>query len=385
MVKLDFCLIFALSVVFLLSISGVSAQQTCNREQDCDSVSLGREYVTCRNRTCVCWTERGFVGNATLANKCRCVAPRSVYQVPNRGPRDRDDDDDRNGGRDDDRRGSVDDFYCVNIANATAQVAENDRCLILENVTRTIYKLTEYPNNLPILSGQLDLHPFISPDSHSRFTPAGEFTGFEGFIEYYYGLGSTRAGFVQETKFRTIACDNNVVHFRVDLLFNQLENPLAPPIALFNFTHFGFFVFNKQNLIEVADVTFANMGITADIPADAVVVIPPNPEPIRTRDAFIAGLCFQVMPTFCTGANQQFSDPNECLGFMYSIPWGSFDRGNSNTLTCRLIHSGLVAARPDVHCKHVGPTGGGKCINFTAASYYQSILETTLNQLVPQN
>ncbi|KAI4159475.1 MAG: hypothetical protein LQ342_006554 [Letrouitia transgressa] len=32
-----------------------------------------------------------------------------------------------------------------------------------------------------------------------------------------------------------------------------------------------------------------------------------------------------------------------------------------NTLLCRMVHQNMVPYRPDVHCSHVGKTGGGYC------------------------
>jgi hypothetical protein len=59
-----------------------------------------------------------------------------------------------------------------------------------------------------------------------------------------------------------------------------------------------------------------------------------------------------------------------CMTFMHSIPFGSYTRANSNTFTCRSLHALLTPLRPDVHCAHVGFTGGGKCVDFPYESYY---------------
>ena len=32
------------------------------------------------------------------------------------------------------------------------------------------------------------------------------------------------------------------------------------------------------------------------------------------------------------------------------------------TVLCRYIHQNMVSFRPEVHCPHIGPTGGGMCI-----------------------
>lgn len=365
-------------IVASVFVAGCLAQRSCTRERDCDSVANGREFVTCTNGTCRCWTERGFTGNATTSNKCRCQWPRSVYQKYYNNYDDDDDDDDdrrRNNGN-----GRDDNSYCLDIASASAEVAKRDRCNQLEAITQYLYNLVVYPNNLPVLDDTSILEPFVDTNADSRFTPVGEFTGFPGFVEYYYALGSTPAGFVQSIKFRSIACDNNIVHFRVELVFNQTLSPIGPDIKFFNFTHVGYFGFGPDNRVDVADITFTNMGIAADVNASAVLEVAPGVT-IPARAAFVQGICQQIN-LFCTGANQVYDSVQDCVNFMNTIPYGSFDRANSNTFTCRIVHTGLIPRFPDMHCPHVSRGGGGKCIDFPAVSYYRSPVESTLDALV---
>ena len=30
---------------------------------------------------------------------------------------------------------------------------------------------------------------------------------------------------------------------------------------------------------------------------------------------------------------------------------------------CRMVHQGMVALRPETHCPHIGPQGGGMCVD----------------------
>ena len=34
-----------------------------------------------------------------------------------------------------------------------------------------------------------------------------------------------------------------------------------------------------------------------------------------------------------------------------------------NTLLCRMVHQNMVPLRPAVHCPHIGPSGGGYCVD----------------------
>ncbi|KAI5478205.1 hypothetical protein MNV49_005372 [Pseudohyphozyma bogoriensis] len=66
----------------------------------------------------------------------------------------------------------------------------------------------------------------------------------------------------------------------------------------------------------------------------------------------------------CVGANVQYSSNEECMTFLTKeIPFGNPWEGGLNTGWCRYIHKNMVPSRPDVHCDHVGPSGGDMCID----------------------
>ncbi|KAJ7209274.1 hypothetical protein GGX14DRAFT_566458 [Mycena pura] len=46
------------------------------------------------------------------------------------------------------------------------------------------------------------------------------------------------------------------------------------------------------------------------------------------------------------------------------------DEAWGDNVCCRFIHLILAAIRPEVHCQHVGPTGGGKCIDIPYNQVY---------------
>lgn len=65
---------------------------------------------------------------------------------------------------------------------------------------------------------------------------------------------------------------------------------------------------------------------------------------------------------YCHGPHIQYKTWNECYRFLTEeIRVGqSFELG-MNTLMCRGVHELMVRYRPGVHCRHIGPTGGGEC------------------------
>lgn len=92
-----------------------------------------------------------------------------------------------------------------------------------------------------------------------------------------------------------------------------------------------------------------------------------------------------VSNLYCTGEFQQYDSQDACLTFMEALPFGESWQGGMNTGWCRYIHKSmfvlatsilhgltvvtcprfldLVQFRPDVHCPHIGPTGGDMCID----------------------
>ncbi|GAW08269.1 secreted protein [Lentinula edodes] len=68
-----------------------------------------------------------------------------------------------------------------------------------------------------------------------------------------------------------------------------------------------------------------------------------------------------VSSLYCTGEFQQYDSQDACLTFMEALPFGESWQGGMNTGWCRYIHKNLVQFRPDVHCPHIGPTGGDMC------------------------
>ena len=53
----------------------------------------------------------------------------------------------------------------------------------------------------------------------------------------------------------------------------------------------------------------------------------------------------------------------DCVKTLSSKRFGDYDEVWADSVVCRTIHIILARVRPDVHCMHVGPTGGGKCVD----------------------
>jgi hypothetical protein len=111
------------------------------------------------------------------------------------------------------------------------------------NTIKSIYELTIYPNQLPILEqGSAGVPPgLFNENATGRVDPVGNFTGFDDSIEYFFALApvpqtnlaSTAITSIQITEFSS-ACEN--VAASVVYLFCNVEDsnsagngrPLAP-------------------------------------------------------------------------------------------------------------------------------------------------------------
>jgi len=223
---------------------------------------------------------------------------------------------------------------------------------IRKQKVREIYENLVYPKPLAIMADHsLALEQF-SPDVTGRVTPVGQFSDFEGVLEYFYALALTPGSFVPSINVRTLISTGNRVGVRMDILFNTVDGDA------WNLTQTGFYEFDENNRVREFDVAILNLGAAVDTPVEA-------------RPYAIQEMCHTVMvsPGYCAGFGE-FEDYNDCVNFMNAIPYGSWNRANSNTTTCRLLHTILTAVRPDVHCPHVGKGGGGKCQDFPYEYHY---------------
>ncbi|OJJ67885.1 hypothetical protein ASPBRDRAFT_58471 [Aspergillus brasiliensis CBS 101740] len=93
----------------------------------------------------------------------------------------------------------------------------------------------------------------------------------------------------------------------------------------------------------------------------------------RVADLFARTIC-QTEEEYCLGSNRQYASPQECYRFLtrrirFGQPW---EMGR-NTLLCREVHENMVRLNPDVHCAHIGPSGGEYCVD--DQSYEEVVME----------
>jgi hypothetical protein len=275
-----------------------------------------------------------------------------------------------------------------------------------DKVTK-VYTDLIYPTPLRILSTppQVDVsNLFEQAYIQGRVTPAGEFDGFVLAEEYFYGLASAGAR-VEFVNFTSLISSDDKVGVQVDIFFCQQASPCTDgPVGQkagygYTLTQTGFFTFNGNNKIITFDLSILNLGAAVDPTTD------------QQREAAILQTCglltlfpnsMNGQPGTCTATfgsassypggnavsnytyNPSLNIPypgvsnttgpafSNCVAFMHTVPYGSWNRANSNTFVCRQLHSLLTVWRPDIHCPHTSPNGAMTCVDFPYASFYDT-------------
>ena len=193
-------------------------------------------------------------------------------------------------------------------------------------------------------------HPSVT----TRINPLGVFPG-AGNLHYYYGLGqparpqdvvATSSRINQIVFTQPFSAKNNVVCGQVDIG----SVPFTTNILSANFTHYFCFAFTDGYQIIGAEINFRHLGTESDLP-------------LATPSIYIAAALCPKIQADCTGANQQYASVAACEAYVGGLPVVSWDKGNQANVPCIELHQILIEVFPDIHCPHVGPTGGGMCTN----------------------
>ncbi|KAJ7257548.1 hypothetical protein B0H12DRAFT_1201953 [Mycena haematopus] len=201
-----------------------------------------------------------------------------------------------------------------------------------------IYNLTLFPANAKIIAEGVPAVPagLFNANATGRVTPVGEFFGFQDSFEYFFGLAPLPSGvppngvFSNATlvEFASGCPEHGIAFWRFDDEGAVLKyDAWIPDLDLFDNLRRGFDVY-----------TLAGMNTT------------------------IQGICALQAQT-CVGNNTVYDRVADCVQTLAAKPFGRTDEAWGDNVVCREIHVLLTKIRPEVHCPHVGPTGGGKCID----------------------
>jgi len=331
--------------MLILSASIIVDSTPCTDTYQCAQVSADFNYVDCINQTCQCKTEFGFSGEATASSICYC--PSSIYwgndnlpycincefpaeiEYDNNGiPR------------------------CINIAKCASSIAQLNH---QKNMIRELYTNLIFPKPFIIMQNPSLIAGLFSPNVSGRITPVGAFTDLEGTVEYFYALAAGTGGAVADVNFIDLISEGTTVTSRVDIFFNESD---ISGHKEYNLTQTGFFHFDCEGRIMEYDLAILRLGDYADAAT-------------ANHSLYIEFVC-QAASLYCNVSSPYlaYSNFQSCYQYLSSIPFGSWNNARSNTVVCRILHSILVPFRPQVHCPHVGPTGGHACVDSAYGDWY---------------
>jgi hypothetical protein len=258
-----------------------------------------------------------------------------------------------------------------------------------KNTVAKLYNGLIYPAPKAVLENpETASNIFEQAAVKGRVTPAGEYDDFEGAIEYFYGLALTPASRVDSIKFRSMVSSDDKVAVEVDLHFCNAPYT-GCDIAVANggnnktIRQTGFYTFNKNDKVVSFDLTILNLGKFSDVSSEEAkmqniigvcTMLTTAHLNVISEEVVFAGTCpnqFDNVSDFPAGFPAvEGSSLNNCITFMKSIPYGTWDQPASNTFTCRSLHSLLTPFR-DVHCMHVSVDGGGKCVDHPYGDFFK--------------
>lgn len=228
------------------------------------------------------------------------------------------------------------------------------------NTISSIYNLTIFPNNVPVLTqGGAAVPPgLFAANATGRISPVGNFTGFEDSIEYFFALAPVPAPpayfVITSSKIMSFSSGCPEVAASVVYLETRVNNTKGPYLSTLK--QVAFWRFDDKGAVTSYEAWIPNLADWISTVSGA------DYSNQYVQAGTIQGLCPQIQQ-HCVGANQQYTDVNSCVAALSAKPFGVWDEAWTDSVVCRWIHTVLTQVRPDVHCPHVGPTGGMKCVN----------------------
>lgn len=333
-------------IFFLLALFSITKSLICTEKGQCSAVSTNPNYADCVSGLCECST-LGFIGNASVLNKCRCVLPNKVYWDNGLA-------------------------YCINYDI----VVQNDKDNLKEDtqlsIVNTVLKSLIWPTPTTIIYALMTHTPnpifdLFELDAKGRVDPLGTFSGRDGLVEYFYGpvwTGSTR---ITKVTFKKLISQDNIVYMNAVYLFENWDQTLQNKLSEYNLTQSGSFTFSENGKIKSTDLIIHNAG---------AMTTASNPISDPKSEAFIMQTCGIILGAAnCTADKDPegyYTGYPDCIHHFTNVyRGGSFDNlyFDGNTSFCRFFHSLLAIVNP-IHCSHSGVTGGHKCVDHPYESYY---------------
>jgi hypothetical protein len=200
-----------------------------------------------------------------------------------------------------------------------------------------------------------------TPQIQGRVSDTRTFIGRELNTEYIFGLfmpsdSLSIIGQPYEYEILQFAAVRNIAAAttRVNFTFPAFNNISLPVVIS------SWMTWNAAREMTQYDVVFKWFG---NLFQTLLLSLGGSMEEASTKavDKIATSIC-NSHDRHCSGANRQYQSWDECYRFLtQDVRVGqSFELG-MNTLMCRSVHELMVRYRPEVHCSHIGPAGGGEC------------------------
>lgn len=329
-------LFFLLLSLLAQSFHGANAL-SCQEQWQCGSVAVGWGSAECVDGQCVCVERQGFSGSATTTDKCDCYDGEIIWRdVP----------------------------YCVNWTEHFRLKHEDQVSQSLEHTVKELYNLLLWPTPQYIIFDFMEnstsiLDGIFAPHASGQVAPVGSYGDRNEFIEYYFGTVWTEESHIVGVEFMSISSDpvnyRVGVHVKLTAQFSGEGYVFQVPLI-----QVGTYKLDENFHIVGGDLVLPRLGEISD---------PTNPTGQDLRN-LVWGL-YQM-----AGCGEQFDaegyyeDVNDFMTFTSTVDDGTWSHVDDNSMICRQYHGLMALVRPDVHCMHMGKTGGGKC---TYHSYFEYV------------
>ncbi|KAJ6570578.1 hypothetical protein DFH09DRAFT_1153830, partial [Mycena vulgaris] len=234
-----------------------------------------------------------------------------------------------------------------------------------------IYNLTVFPANADIIAKGAPAVPagLFNENATGRVTPVGEFFGFQDSFEYFFGLaplpsGAPPNGAISNAKLVefTSGCPEiaaSTVYLSVSTI--NPDNSTGPFISALK--QIAFWRFDAEGAVLNYDAWIPDLDLFSPLSRGY------DQYTLAGMNTTIQGIC-ALQATTCVGNNTVYNGVSDCVQTLSAKQYGREDEAWGDNVVCRGIHVLLTKIRPEVHCPHVGPTGGGKCIDVAYNDVY---------------
>ena len=338
-------------LLLLIGLFGLTASYPCTKENQCNAVSINPKYAYCDLLVgeCKCFTEQGFVGNATLESKCYC--PQELEVFNDGGTR-----------------------YCTTYQNGVAYLKEKELTDFIIRTEKFMYTKLIHPEPQLTLydlihnqyNAYLDL---FTNDTKGRVSPVGTFHGLALVVEYYGGATYTGATRIISVKFNSVTAYNYTGTINVDLGFVVMDSNQSQVVRSYPLTQSGFDRYTIGRKIYSADKIIHNLDAAVKWVGTLNFSSP----------ALHQQICFVLLSlSGCNAARDPlgyYHNMSDCTTHMFNRKAGSLGDTiiDADTVACSYFHMVYTRVDPDTHCAHAGKTGGGKCVVIPYINYYLEI------------